>query len=384
MTDTVSSLSFSRRKTVVYALLPALLLFGGIEGCARLIELWRPPLTLDYGWGFNEDSRVFMPAGIPRDGMITRPEKVVSFVKQRFRMPKPNDTYRIIIIGGSNVHYMEHNLNRMVQRLSGTSGETRRFEIINCGGFAYGTRRLRIMMPELLTYAPDLLLIYSGHNEFEELLHKSLVDTRSIPVQKAAYSLAMLRFVRDMVNSAQLLFLDAHRLRQTRPPEIDASTGVYDFSDAEIEEHMRGYHENLEDIVRRAREQDIPVVISTVATNYWAPDLHYRFAREKEEIARCYREGRYAEGLQLARETLRVSKRHQASDVENGIIRAIAATFSLPLVEAEQLIVDAEPNGVPGETLLSDRCHLTEQGREIVIYAFEEVIRELAGSGTND
>lgn len=376
-----SKRQFSLIKTIVYSLLPTIILLVGFESCARLIEIWKPPLVLDYGWGFNEDSRVFVPAGILRNTMITRPEKVLSFVKQSFQMPKPENTYRIIIIGGSNVHYMHHNLYMMARRLTRTPGETRRFEIINCGGCAYGTTRLRIMLPELLTYEPDMLLIYSGHNEFEELIHKALVNVSAIPIQKAAYSLAMLRVLRDAIATVQLVFLDAEKLRETLPPEIDASTGLYEFSSEEIETHMEIYRENLTAIISQCLDRNIPVIISTVATNYWEPGLHPSKHDILQEIRKLYEEGSYEAGLALARETLKRSIRHQASDTENGIIRELAQQFSLPLVDGERLIEQAEPNGVQGETLLSDRCHLTNEGREIVIRAFEQEIRRIARVG---
>jgi len=357
---------FPLGRTIIYSLLPALFLFGTIEGCARLLEYWHPPLALDYGWGFNEDSRVFEPGGLFRDKMVTRPEKVISFPKQSFDMPKPPDVFRMIIIGGSNVNYMQHNLYKMASRLTHTPGERRRFESINFGGCAYGSTRLRNMIPELLTYEPDVLLIYAGHNEFEETIHKQLVDVDSIPAQKAAYSLAMLRLLRDGLTSLQLTCLDVHTLRETVPPEIDASTGMYAFSQEEIDAHMRLYRENLSAIVAQCLERNVPVIISTVASNYWKPDLHQRVQETTEQIQRFYAAGEYDKGLELAREALARSPRHQASDTENSIIREVAEQYSLPLIEGENLIIEAEPNGVPGETLLSDRCHLTDAGREIV------------------
>ncbi len=370
----------------MYSCLPALVLFGAVEGCARLLEFWRPPLTLDYGWGFNENSRVFMPVGMPRDGMITRPEKMVSFVKQRFRMPKPDDVYRIIALGGSNVNYMQRQLTMMAERLTHEPGESRRFEAINCGGCAYGSHRLRLMMPELLTYDPDLIMIYAGHNEFEELIHQALVNLDAIPMQKAAYSLAMLRLLRDALTSLRLTFTDPEQLRQTLPPEVDyGAAGAYEFSEQEIDERMRLFRENLEAIVSACLERGIPVIISTVASNYWAPDLHRRHADVQERIRTLQEAGRYEEAMALARETLAHSVRHQASDVENGIIREVAHRFSLMLIEGEGLIMDAEPKGIPGETLMSDRCHLNDAGRDIVIRAFEEAIRRAArGQGQDD
>jgi hypothetical protein len=376
------TITFSRRKTIIYSLLPALLLLGGVEGCCRVVELWRPPLTLDYGWGFNEDSRVFVPAGIARNTMITRPEKLVSFQRQSFKMPKPKHVYRMVMLGGSNANYMYWPLRHMAERLSLSPGEKRIFETINMGGLAYGSHRLRIMMAEILEYNPDLLLIYAGHNEFEELKHQAITDLEHIAVQKAAYSLAMLRALRDIRASMDLFLRSRQAQNMDLPPEVDyRNVASHTFTQEEIEARMTLFRENMDVIVALCRERNVPVIISTVATNLWEPDLPLQFREEKEKIRGLYESGAYEEGMHLARETLAKSERHQASDVENNIIREIAAKHDLPLVEGEQLIMAAEPNGVPGETLLSDRCHITEEGREIVVAAFEQAIRNIVQTG---
>ena len=379
---TPETITFSRKKTIIYSLLPLILLLGSVEGCSRLLELWRPPMTLDYGWGFNEDSRVFVPAGIARNTMVTRPEKLVSFCVQSFTMPKPENEYRIFILGGSNVNYMNWQLGVMEKRLTDSPGEKRQFKIINMGGLAYGSHRLRIMIPEILEYEPDMVLIYAGHNEFEELKHQAITDLEKLPAQKIAYSLATLRLARDIWVSLDLAWRTGNARLADLPAEVDyGAAGAHDFTDEEIEDRMELYRQNLDAIVTALQESDIPVIISTVATNLWEPDLAPRFIEEKKRIRRLYTTGEYEEGVKLARSILSHSKRHQASDTENNIIREIAEKHKLPLVEGEQLIVEAEPHGVPGETLLSDRCHITEEGREIVLAAFEKVIRRLAHVG---
>ena len=380
--NTAETITFSRRKTIIYSLLPALLLLCGVEGCCRLMELWRPPLTLDYGWGFNEDSRVFVPAGIARNTMITRPEKLVSFQRQSFKMPKPKEEYRIFILGGSNVNYMNWQLGMMENRLNNTPGEQRRFKIINMGGLAYGSHRLRIMIPEILEYEPDMVLIYAGHNEFEEIKHQTITNLEKLPAQKVAYSLAMLRMARDFWVSLDLAWRTGHASFAELPAEVDyGAAGSYEFSDEEIAERMELYKQNLEAMVSALQERTVQVIISTVATNLWEPDLSAKFSEEKKHIRQLYATGEYEEGMELARSILSHSKRHQASDTENNIIREIAEKYDLPLIEGEQLIMAAEPNGVPGEMFLNDRCHITEEGREIVVAAFEQAIRKIDQTG---
>ncbi|HOE28295.1 MAG TPA: hypothetical protein PK696_11495, partial [bacterium] len=43
------------------------------------------------------------------------------------------------------------------------------------------------------------------------------------------------------------------------------------------------------------------------------------------------------------------------------------------------VIAAAEPNGVPGETMLSDRCHLNERGQLLLLREYERKIRKTAG-----
>ena len=134
-------------------------------------------------------------------------------------MPKPENVYRIIILGESNVNYMYWSLLHLGERLTGTPGETRRFEMINLGGLAYGSHRLRIIASEILGYDPDLVLIYAGHNEFEEIKHQELVDLERMSVQKAAYSMAMLRTLRDLWATVDLVWRTRRAEKMDLKPE---------------------------------------------------------------------------------------------------------------------------------------------------------------------
>ncbi|HOT49367.1 MAG TPA: SGNH/GDSL hydrolase family protein, partial [Candidatus Hydrogenedentes bacterium] len=74
--------SLSVGKTIVYSLLPLVLLAVLLESLFRVVEIWRPPLPVDYGWGFDANSRLFVPDAKSPDTMITAPQKRVSFQDQ--------------------------------------------------------------------------------------------------------------------------------------------------------------------------------------------------------------------------------------------------------------------------------------------------------------
>lgn len=145
---------------------------------------------------------------------------------------------------------------------------------------------------------------------------------------------------------------------------------------------MEAFYENLSTIVRTCQAHGVPVILGTVPSNLWRPvvlekDLHY-----VEKLRALYDEGKYEEGLAFARSFLRDITRHQTSDVENEIIQRIGQEAGVPVVDVERVICEAEPHGVPGETLLYDDCHLDTFGQVLMLMAYDKAIQLLLRTGT--
>lgn len=80
-----------------------------------------------------------------------------------FAADKSSATLRVFLVGGSTVAgYDEGLLARGLGRLL----PGRRVEVLNCGMSAYDTFREGMLVGELLRYSPDLLVLFSGHNDF--------------------------------------------------------------------------------------------------------------------------------------------------------------------------------------------------------------------------
>ncbi len=374
MSETTEQPRFGWKKTLVYSLLPLLLLAVALEGGARLWELLAPPLPVDYGWGFNPESRLFAPSEDDPEVYITNPPKEVSFHKQSFRVPKPPDRFRIFFLGGSNVNYLMGDLGWSATRLAFKLDRKRVFEFIDAGGLAYGSHRLTAITAEIMDYQPDLILIYSGHNEFEELEQLQLAQLGGLPLQRILYQSAFLRFARDRLALRQVSRIERERNAEILgEPEVDhLAGGRHQYSPEEIEQRMEEYRNNLTIILSLCKGNAVPVILGTVPSNLYTP---YFFNREDEvRLQEIYERGAYEEGMALAREMLLTRGRHQASDAENAILRSLAKEFNVPLADVEAAIIAAEPHGVPGETLFSDLCHVNGNGKAILLQVFEEKI----------
>ena len=363
----------------IYILLPVVIFFGLAETAARIRERWTPPLPVDIGQGFDRGSLLFLPLG---GGVFaTNPDKLVSFQAQQFRLPKPPRTLRIFALGGSSVNYLDYEFSQLEQSLSGMlSDRYDAVEVINCGGLSYGTHRLVLLASEIVHYEPDVVLLYSGHNEFEELQQLHLAALPFAAAQQTLGQSALFRYIRDLLARREISALEeARELRELASSIPDSSKAwLHEFSPEEIQERMDTYEANLNTILELFGEHGIPVVIGTVPSNLIRPNLPGKDGELYEEAIALFDAGRFEEGVRLGRELLRnASPRHQSSDAENEIIRRVARELGVPLADVEAAVIAAEPQGVPGETLFNDHCHLNPEGNRILRLLYQEKILSL-------
>ena len=376
-------LSLGWKKTVLFSLLPVLLLLMGLETAARVAEIWWPPRVVDVGQGFTKESHLFVPSPENPDKMMTNPSRTVSFHPQEFERKKPQGTMRIFALGGSSVNYLDYEFPLLAERLQrALSGRFTRVEIINCGGLSYGSHRLVLIAGEVLGYEPDALIFYEGHNEFEEVEQLDLANLRALPLQRALVHVAMYRFVRDRIAGLRIARLEAEhnrRLLATTIPDTSKSWG-HPFTPEEVRQRMEAFRQNLSSIVEMCQSRKVQVVLGTVPSNLVKPNLPGEDGKRYEQVVALFAKGAYEEGTRLGRDILKhASPRHQSSDVENGILREVAAQYKVPLADVEEAVLAAEPHHVPGETLFNDHCHLNPEGNKILSAQYEQRLREAFG-----
>ena len=187
----------SLKKRIIFGICVTLAFFCFAEIGFRALEIFVPPRHVDFGLGFNDDSRIFVDSFRHPGYMETDPVKRVSFVGQRFLRDKPAGVFRIVALGGSSVNHLEPEFKELERELSAEFDRFDQIEIINCGGLAYGSHRLVLVMREMLEYQPDLLLLYTGHNEFEEVEQLSLSGLKQLSFDRTISNSAIIRFIRD-------------------------------------------------------------------------------------------------------------------------------------------------------------------------------------------
>lgn len=268
-------------KNAVFAVVAVLLVLGLIE-----LVLWAagsPTLLAerDPFLGFSEQIRVYEldeSAGVYRS---RRRAVLHSFNHQEFLADKPDNGFRLFVLGGSSAYGFPWGADQAFTRALGDALQAawpeRRIEAVNAAAMSYGSHRLRILAGELLEYEPDALVVYSGHNEFvERRFYKELLE-RNPELDR----LRRLLF-RWRLYSAMTRLLEKRSAGETPAgDEVGALLGLdvvreysVDVSEAEKSEARELFEENLRAIVDLARLRGVPVVLCTVPSNLsdWSPN----------------------------------------------------------------------------------------------------------------
>jgi tetratricopeptide (TPR) repeat protein len=340
-----------------------------------------------------------------------------------FPVVKEAGAFRVFCVGGSASagwpHPPEEIYSEYLRQALQRSFPDRTIEVINASAHAYAAYRVRLIVQEVVRFDPDLIIIYSGNNEFLEKRLYRPGSPRLQPLRNALNSLVTYRMIRGS-QVFKRLFPD-NTLRGEHRDHVVYS----DWSKiakvalelrrdsaqlARLEEH---YEFSLRSMVELAGHRGIPVMILTTPTNlrHWEPNvshhslpddglaewrLHFRAGRAAlvqgeyhvavEELARAvaldpahaeshFQLARALEGAGRLEEALRSYV--QARDLDHNPFRATsnliatqrrvaAESPNASLVDAEAAFEAESAPFAPGFDLLLDYVHPTKRGNLVL------------------
>jgi len=156
-----------RLAAVIIGLTPLLL----AEGLFAILDWGRPDYGEDPFVGFSAVYPLFVPSD---DGTRYEipPSRQMFFRPDSFAAEKGPDEFRIFCLGGSTVQgrpfAIETSFTTWLEINLQAADPKRHWEVVNCGGVSYASYRLVPILQEVLGYEPDLIILYTGHNEFLE------------------------------------------------------------------------------------------------------------------------------------------------------------------------------------------------------------------------
>ncbi|MBI4963508.1 MAG: tetratricopeptide repeat protein [Desulfomonile tiedjei] len=156
-------------RDILFGLLVCLVFFAVLEAILRVWDLPTMDPAEDPYVGFSATKPLYEV----KEGIASTADyKLKAFNQASFSVPKRPNTMRVFCFGGSTTYGhpfdARSSFSRWLEDLLKASSPEKNFEVINAGGISYASYRIVPLIKETLQYEPDLMVIYTGHNEFLE------------------------------------------------------------------------------------------------------------------------------------------------------------------------------------------------------------------------
>ena len=426
-----STLSTKRRAILfrLGAIILGLTPFLVLEGLLWIFGAGMPAYDHDPFIGFRNVHPLFVPSDDGQRYEIAQ-SRLDFFCPDSFAAQKPSDEFRIFCLGGSTVQgrpfAIETSFPTFLELSLQAADPTRQWEVVNCGGVSYASYRLVPVLQEVLQYEPDLIVLYTGHNEFLE--DRTYGHIKRLPAILAwpAGLLANTRTYRALRQILQTDPTDRQKApgvqqpgRPLLPDEVDAMLehrgGMEKYGRdpkwrRDTEEH---FEYNLNRMVAMADEAGVPLLlVNPVANlrdcppfkNQHRDGLTEAERQQWEELiaqASRHHGSNSTEALRLLQEALEIDDQHaglhyllakthdamgnaalarqeyiaaKEDDIcplrilesMNQAILNTAQKTGAPLVDVRRMYEEISQNGIPGGMYLMDHVHPSIEGHQLI------------------
>jgi len=308
-----------------------------------------------------------------------------------FLKSKPENGYRIFVLGGSTAAGWPYSNNimfsRILQKRLSDAFPEKYIEVVNTSISAINSYTYMDFVDEILDYKPDLVLLYGGHNEYYGAF--GVASTQTIGNMRWIKKL-YLKFVH--YKTFQLLkniYFYLHSLISSGS-ESDQSTSSTLMEDLVNEQSIKydselygqglvQFEENLSDIFNATKSNGIPVIVSELVSNIRDQTPFKSIGRSQDESASViYKQSRQYlsdEKYDEAKHGYYRAKdmdglRFRASEDLNEIINKVESYDGVYIVPLKKYFEMKSENQLIGDNLMLDHLHPNIDGHFIIADAF--------------
>ncbi len=359
-------------------------------------------------YGINSD--LFIPAqGDYSDYFKVNPQVGRRFFTNQANVPtppndhflikKPENGFRIFVMGGSTTAGYPYGNNLMFsrilnQRLSDTFPE-KNIEIVNTATAAINSYALLDFADEILNNSPDAIFIYAGHNEFYGAFGVASTETlgKFRPIIKSFLKLNRFKtflLIRDVIRQLKkgLANFMSHgegvKPSSTLMERLVAEQNI-PFHSPIYEAGVKQFRENLRDILNKTENANVPVLIGELVSN--VRDQQPFISGQTDEFPAAkyiYQKAKKLESQKKfneAKENYYFAKdldalRFRATEEFNEVIHEVASEFNATVVPMKSYFESTPFRGIPGNGLFIEHLHPNIDGYFLMANAFFQSMRK--------
>lgn len=311
-----------------------------------------------------------------------------------FLKNKPENGFRVFMMGGSSAAAYPYGYNALPSRTVKDALEDvmpdRHVEVVNVATSAINTYTLYDQVGEILDHQPDLILIYSGHNEYygalgvgsnEQLgsfpgfvrMYLTLQRMKTFLLLRDSVA-AMARWFAEHSGSDGVNRTGTLMERIVREQSIPLDSELYELGKQQFESNLRA-------ITKKFSRRDIPVMIGSLASNLKDHEPFISADGDDSAIS-VYRDGLQAylnEEYDESFETLQRARdldllKFRAPTEFNDIIRRVADETPAIYVPVKEKMREKSQGGIIGGELMLEHLHPNSDGYLLMGLSFVEAL----------
>ena len=312
---------------------------------------------------------------------------------------KPENGYRIFVLGGSTTAGYPYGNNimftRILHRRLADAIPDKHIEVVNTATAAINSYTLLDFMDEILKKKPDTILIYAGHNEFYGALGVASTETMGkfrslikIILKLRRYKTFLL--LRNTIWQLRRRVDKLFRRRSVMDPSATLMERLVaeqniPFDSSVFDAGKEQFKENIREILKKAKKAAVPVIISELVSNVrdQSPFVSvqtdkYPPAERVYELARSMdAEGKFKEAKQQYYTAKDLDAlRFRAPEEFNEIIHRVAGEYDAIIVPMKAYFEAASPEGIIGNHLMLEHLHPNVDGYFVMADAFFQTMHE--------
>jgi tetratricopeptide (TPR) repeat protein len=306
-----------------------------------------------------------------------------------FLEKKPENTFRIFMMGSSTVYGFPYERNLMFSRILHQRLEStfpgKKIEMVNTSITAINSFSLLDFAGQILKYEPDAILFYAGHNEFygafgvgsNETMSKNKTLTR---LHIKLMDLKLYQLVRNSVAGLSKAVAGKNdgeihgtlMKRMVGNPDIIYGSEKYQIA-------MERFRQNMDEILTKVNQQKVPVFISELVSNVHDMKPFNSMSENGVESAqtvfesaqKAEKEGDFDRALELYYKAKDLDCiRFRASEDVNRIIDELARKHKAHKIPMLKVFQENSPNKLIGNNLMTEHLHPNIEGNFLMADAF--------------
>ncbi|MFA5803998.1 MAG: hypothetical protein WC879_05100 [Melioribacteraceae bacterium] len=342
-------------------------------------------------WTHVTESKLVLNPEVARR-YFTTIKNLPSSIEDIFDAEKQANSFRVFVLGESSAagypFMPTGSFSRYIRKRLELAYPKNKIEVINISLTAVNSYTIRDFIPEVLVQKPDLILIYTGHNEYYGALGVGSLESFGSSRSIVNFYLSLNKFktvqlLKDFVQwFTKLFFGEPPKSSGTLMSRMAKQQSII-FNSDDYKAGLEQFKGNMKDVIEMAKKDNVPIIIGTLASNLKdqkpfisANNNSYPPAiKIFEEANTVYSSGNYKSADSLFRLAKDLDAlRFRAPSEMNKIIEKFGNDYSLAVADVDSAFNASSIHNIVGDNLMTDHLHPTLHGYQLMGRIFFETM----------